>query len=180
MGNDSRRLTFCADPWSCPSGYGRGAPMMVGDDGGRCDIGMCSRHAALPYGGVQARTASSRNSSPETSSSWTTSDRTRAQASAIPSKPLALGSVSSALQSRLQSDRKRLRQTQGPPAQGHRANHRGPLDQDRRMPSPLQLRPRKQELVGREFYARIGIPTMSTCSEFKVRTACQNCVWQSP
>jgi hypothetical protein len=35
--------------------------------------------------------SSSRNSKPETWSSWTTSDRTRAQASVVQFKPLALG-----------------------------------------------------------------------------------------
>ena len=58
-------------------------------------------------------------------------------------------SLSSALQSRLQSNRKRLRQAQGPPAQGRRTNRRGPVDQDRRMPSRLQPKRMQKILRGR-------------------------------
>ena len=91
--------------------------------------------------------SSSRNSVPATSSSWTTSRATRVRK--IRALIEAAGAsllLPAALQPRLQPDRERLRQAQGPAPQGRRAHRRRPMDHHRPPRRPLHPRRMRQLL----------------------------------
>ena len=95
-----------------------------------------------------------------TSSSWTIWPSTRWPASDRLLKPAAPSSLSAALQSRLQSDRKCLRQAQGACAKISRAHPRRTRTSRRQCPATVQTRRLRKLLRSR----RIQLGLIGTCS----------------
>ena len=121
-----------------------------------------------------------------TSSSWTTSPPTRSPAPRGDRGSRCRAPLSAALLARSQPDRAGLRQAQGPPAQGGRANRRRPVEHHRPTARPIPARPsapttsptpaihaqRENALVVRPRGRRLQlVPASGTCAIAPASTA---------